>query len=102
MSKRWKLSTVLVVPAIKVSAVSEVVKGAFGQGSTNFPKNVGVTSKFCVTRSNFHTENPQVLCPTVQNLVATGDLSPENCTFLLFGKSVHQVFKTFSLFWVGN
>ena len=35
MAKRWKLPNVLVVPAIKVSAVSEVAKEAFGQGSTN-------------------------------------------------------------------
>jgi hypothetical protein len=41
MAKRCKLSTVLVVPAIKVSAVSEVVKEAFGQGSANFPKKNG-------------------------------------------------------------
>jgi len=97
MAKRRKSSPELVVPTIKVSAASEVAKEAFGQGITNFPKNMGATSKFWVTRSKFHTDSLRVLCPTVQNLVATGDLSPGICAFLLFGKCVHQVVKTFGL-----
>ena len=41
MTKRWNLSTFFffVVPAVKVSAVSEVAREAFGQGSTNFSRS---------------------------------------------------------------
>jgi len=63
---------------------------------------MGATSKFWVTRSKFRTERPRVLCPTVQNLVAMGDLSPGICAFLLLENLYTKLLKHLASFWVGN
>jgi hypothetical protein len=85
----WKLSAVLVVPAMKVSAVNEVAEDACGQGNTNVPQNMGDTQN-----SGWHEAS---FIPRAHRRKVSRHGNPVPGICADFGKCIHQIVKTFGL-----